>query len=203
MQDQMELQRDEQPDGADKGYGMAATALMGAAAGAVGTWALDRTDWLMWNHEDEEAKARTNRVRPHGEPPAHVTVSRMEKLFGIEPTPEQHEIAGVVTHYGIGIGPAMLYALVRDKLPGRGVARGLLYGFGVFVVQDEILNSGSGLGAKPKDYPWQAHARGLFAHLAYGVATELMLNFMEKSVKARRLGPASGSDAQGLPRAAA
>ncbi|MDP9415433.1 MAG: DUF1440 domain-containing protein [Pseudomonadota bacterium] len=208
MQDQIELERgtaiaaSSQEDAAEKGYGPIAKALMGAAAGAAGTFALDRTDWLMWNHEDEQAKAQTNSVRPYGEPPAHVTAHKAEEILGVEPTPEQHEIAGVAIHYNIGIGPAIVYALVRDKLPIKGIPRGLLYGLGIFAVQDEILNSASGLGANLKKYPWQAHARGLFSHLAYGVATELMLNFMERSVKARRLGPLSGSDAQGAPRAA-
>lgn len=201
MEDVLERQTNESSETAE-GYGMLSKALMGAAAGAVGVWALDRTDWLMWNHEDEDAKLRTNAVRPYGEPPAHVLTHKAEELAGVDPTPEQHEIAGVVTHYGIGIGPGVAYALFRDKLPGRGVLRGLLFGLGVFAVQDELLNAGSGLGAKPGKYPWQAHARGLVSHLAFGVTTELMLNSMEKAVSARRFGLASGSNAQGAPRAA-
>lgn len=189
-------------DAAEQGYGAVAKALMGAAAGAAGAFALDRVDWLMWNHEDEEAKALTNRVRPYGEPPAHVAAHKVEEALDLDPTPEQHEIAGVAIHYGIGVGPAIIYALVRDKLPVSGVPRGLLYGFGVFATHDEFIASASGLAAAPGRYPWQAHARGLVAHLAYGVATELMLNFMENAVKARRLGAASGSEAQGAPRAA-
>lgn len=204
MDDQMVLDRKEQSPGevVRSNTGPVSKALMGAAAGAVGTWALDRTDWFLWDHVvDEDAKAETNRVRPYGEPPAHVAVHKAEERLGLDPTPEQHEIAGVAVHYGIGIGPAVLYALGRDKLPFSGVPRGLLYGLGLFLIQDEVLNSASGLGAKPQKYPWQAHARGLISHLAFGVATELMLNFMERSVSARRLGPASGSQAQGAPRA--
>ena len=44
------------------------------------------------------------------------------------------------------------------------------------------MNSVTGLGAKPQDYPWQAHARGLMAHLAYGIATELALNAADKAL---------------------
>jgi len=170
---------------ANDGQTMVSKALIGAAAGAFGVWALDRADWFMWNHESEASRFRTTAVRPGGEPPAHVAASKIEQMFGLNPTPQQHELAAAVTHYGIGIAPAVLYALYRDKLPVKGPARGLLYGLGLFLLQDEALNSASGLAAKPQDYPWQAHARGLVAHLVYGVATELALNMMEKTAKPR------------------
>ncbi len=180
--------------------GTAATALMGAAAGAIGVWALDRADWFMWNRLDEETRTRTIAVRPGGEPPAHVLASKIEKTAGFNPTEKQHDMAGNVTHYSIGIGPAVGYALMRDKLPGRGPMRGLLYGFGVFLMQDEAVNAVTGLSAKPQAYPWQAHARGLIAHLVYGVATELALNAMERAVKSTRSGDSARDTSSRLDR---
>jgi len=50
-------------------------------------------------------------------------------------------------------------------------------------MQDEVLNTVTGLGARPQRYPWQAHARGLVAHIVYGVATELVLNLVENAVQ--------------------
>jgi uncharacterized membrane protein YagU involved in acid resistance len=88
-------------------------------------------------------------------------------------------------HYSIGVAPAIGYALLRDKLPGSGVARGALYGAGLFLMQDEVLNTVTGLGAKPQRYPWQAHARGIVAHTVYGVATELVLNLLDNAVRKR------------------
>lgn len=155
------------------------TAAMGMVAGAIGVWALDRVDYFMWNREDPETRARTRAVRPHGEPPAGVVVTELERASGRELTEEQHEAAQTAVHYGIGIGPAAGYALVRDQLPG-GPARGLLYGLGVFLVQDEGINAVTRLGADPRDYPWQAHARGLVAHLVYGLTTELALVAMDR-----------------------
>lgn len=160
----------------------ALTALMGTAAGAVATWAMTQVDWFMWRRLGARTRARTIAVRPGGEPPAQVLVGSVEKLVGLRLTPEQHHATGEAVHYMIGIAPAAGYALVRDKLPGRGTARGLLYGLGMFLVQDEALNTVTGLGAKPQDYPWQAHARGLVAHLVYGVVTELTLNAMEQAL---------------------
>lgn len=155
------------------------TAAMGMVAGAVGVWALDRVDYFMWNREDPETRARTRAVRPHGEPPAGVMVTELERATGRELSEEGHEAAQTAVHYAIGVGPAAGYALVRDQLPG-GPARGLLYGLGVFLVQDEGINTVTRLGADPRDYPWQAHARGLVSHLVYGLTTELTLMAMDR-----------------------
>jgi len=175
-------------DGSEK----SSAALMGAMAGAAAVWAMDRVDWFMWDHEDPRARAQTTRVRPGGEPPSHTLVSKIENSTGWHPTARQHDIAGNITHYSIGIAPAAGYALVRDKLPGQGVPRGMLFGLSLFLVQDETLNSLSGLGAKPSAYPWQAHARGLIAHVVYGVATELILNALGHAAKSVRTGSLQG-----------
>ncbi len=154
-------------------------AAMGMVAGAIGVWALDRVDYFLWNREDPETRARTRAVRPYGEPPAGVVVTELEQASGRGLGEEQHEAAQTAVHYAIGIGPAAGYALVRNQLPG-GPARGLLYGLGVFLLQDEGINAVTRLGANPRDYPWQAHGRGLISHLVYGLTTELALSAMER-----------------------
>lgn len=174
--------------------GAISTAFLGATAGAIGGFALDRADWLMWNTLSEETREKTRRVRPNGEPPAHVAASKIEKALDLDPGPQRHATRGQAIHFGIGMLPAIGYALVRDKLPGKGVARGLMFGGGMFLMQDEVANSVSGLGAKPSKYPWQAHARGLIAHLIFGVVTELTLNAMQKS--ARRLAEHDGRESR-------
>lgn len=188
MPDVLERETTVRSDWKQEGEGQAlfSKALMGAAAGAAGTWALDRADWRMWNNESEEARLKTTAARPGGEPPAHVLVSSVEQAFGLNLTPEQHHAAGIAVHYGIGIAPAVAYSIFRDQLPGRGPLRGALYGLGLFLLQDELLNTATGLGADPRRYPWQAHARGLVSHLVYGVVTEMVLNFIEDTAQQRR-----------------
>lgn len=163
-----------------------AIAFMGAAAGAIGVWALDRVDWFMWNRESDNTRRRTVAARPGGEPPAEALVSKLTDAAGRGLSRDSHQTASQAVHYTIGIGPAVGYALMRDKLPGRGVARGAAYGAALFVSQDEVLNTVTGLGGKPTDYPWTAHARGIVAHTVYGVVTELTLNLFEDL--GRRLG---------------
>ncbi len=65
-------------------------------------------------------------------------------------------------------------------MPGLGAGRGLLYGLGMFVVEDELVSPALGVAAGPTRYPWQAHARGLVAHLVLGVVTDAVLRVLEE-----------------------
>lgn len=161
-------------------HGGALTALMGLAAGAIGVWALDRIDWFMWDRETDETRAQTIAARPDGEPPAQVLSGKVERALGAELDEEAHWNAGQIVHYGIGVAPAVGFALLRDRIPLPVGLRGAAYGLGLFVLQDEIMNTATGLGGRPGDYPWTAHARGVVAHLVYGVVTDLALEAMER-----------------------
>ena len=152
--------------------------LTGAVAGAIGVWVMDQVDWYAYDHEDPEARELTQAVRPHGKDSGHNMVSMAAEAVGLDPIPQPHPI-GVAMHYGLGVGPGMLYGAMRDRVPVLGAGRGLLYGFGLFVVQDEAINWAAGFAADPRKYPWQAHARGLLAHLVYGVVTDTVLRVLK------------------------
>ncbi len=157
--------------------------LLGAVAGAAAVWVMDRVDWFNYRHVDPEARRRTQQVRPGGEDPTHVMASMAEKAVGAELSPAQHHAAGMAIHYAIGIGAGALYGAVRDRVPGVGTARGALYGLGISLTQDEIGNAVLGTGADPRQYPWQAHARGLVAHLIYGVVTDTVLRTFRSAIR--------------------
>jgi hypothetical protein len=160
-------------------------ALKGAIAGAVGVWVMDRLDWYMFNHEDPAARQQTQEVRPQGMDPAHVVTHRAADAAGMELSDKQLHSAGQAVHYGIGMAPAAVYGAFRHKLPvsspGQDALYGLAYGAGLFLVQDEGINAATGISAKPQEYPWQAHARGLAAHLVLGLVTNTVLNLLDAS----------------------
>jgi hypothetical protein len=58
----------------------------------------------------------------------------------------------------------------------------------LFLAQDEALNQVMGLSARQKDYPWQAHARGLVAHLTLGLVTNTVLNLLNAPRPRPRVG---------------
>ena len=164
---------------------IAADMLLGALAGAVGVWVMDRVDWFNYIHEDSEARRRTQRVRPGGEDPAHVAAGMVEKAVGAELSLSQHHVAAMAVHYTLGIGPGALSGALRDRIPAVGAGRGTLYGLGLFLVEDEMINAATGLSADQRKYPWQAHARGLVAHLVYGVVTDTVLTVLQGAIRSQ------------------
>ena len=157
--------------------------LKGAIAGAIGVWVMDQVDWFNFTHEDPAARRQTESVRPGGLDPAHVAASRVAEATEAELSPAQPNAVGVGIHYALGIGPSALYGAFRDRLPASSPGQEYLYGaalgLGLFIVQDEGLNTASGLSADPRKYPWQAHARGLVAHLVLGMVTNAVLNLLK------------------------
>ena len=163
-----------------------ADALKGAVAGGIAVWAMDQVDWYLYNHEDPEARRRTQRVRPGGLDPAHVLANKVAEAFGKELSPRQPHPAGIAVHYSLGILPGALYGAMQDRVPTLGVGRGAVFGLGLFLVQDEFINAATGLSAHPRQYPWQAHARGLIAHIVYGVLTDTLLRALKGSGRSPR-----------------
>ena len=134
----------------------------------------------MYDHEDPQARRQTQTVRPGGRDPAHLMAGMAANAVGGELAPPQPHLAGVAVHYALGIGPGALYGALRNRVPGLGAGRGLLYGLGLFLVQDEAINAVTGLAADPRRYPWQAHARGLIAHLALGLVTDTVFSVLKE-----------------------
>lgn len=163
----------------DDGNNMLADALIGAAAGAAAVWMLDRVDWFSFEHEDPEARRRTQSVRPSGMDPAHVAANTAAQALGYEPEPKDYNAAGLATHYSLGVMPGALYGVLRHKAPWLGAGRGSLFGLALFLMQDEGLNAITGLSAKPIEYPWQAHARGLVAHIVYGLVLDMAMEIAD------------------------
>lgn len=144
--------------------------LKGAVAGAAGIAALDFVTEWMTSAQPEETLEREAHARPDALDPAHALANRVAEATGTELEPPQPHSAGVATHFAIGMVPAAAYAAFRQG-EGFNLGRGLLLGMGM-VAQDQGLNYVLGLSGAPNEYPWQAHARGLLGHAAYGAVTE-------------------------------
>lgn len=84
-------------------------------------------------------------------------------------------------HYGLGVLPGAAYAKLRKSLPAIRAGRGAVYGAALFLVNDLVMSRLLGVASSPRRYPWQAHARGLVAHMTLGVATEAVLSQIDKT----------------------
>ncbi len=151
-----------------------------AIAGAAGVWLMDRVDWFLYRRGDPAALQREQAARVEGEDPAHVIAGKAAGALGITLSPPQPHPAGIAVHYALGVLPGAISGPLRHRVNGLGAGRGLLYGLSLFRLNDELLNPLLGLASGPTAYPWQAHARGLAAHLVLGATTDLTLDALDR-----------------------
>lgn len=154
--------------------------ILGAAAGAVGVWTMDRVGWFLYNHEDPAALEREHQARAGGKDVAHAAIEKAAAMTGIDlPTGEPNS-AGIAMHYALGVLPGALYGAARHEVPALRASYGALYGFGLFALMDETVAPALGIAAGPTHYPWQAHERGLVSHIVLGIATETVLRVSDR-----------------------
>lgn len=155
--------------------------LRAAAAGTAAVWVMDRFDWFVFKHEDQRARQRTESVRPGGMDPAHALAAKSAAAAGrpLRPAPPHRHPAGLAVHYAVPIALAILYDIVKPRLPLRGMAGGASYGACSFLILDEAVSPLLGLAARPDRYPWQRHFRELLTHVIYGTVTDRVLRVLE------------------------
>ncbi len=72
-------------------------------------------------------------------------------------------------HYGLGVGLAPLYMVLRRRTSLTPIGAGMTAGIALYAVLDEALNPLLGLTPPPQAYPSITHLRGLAGHVVLGV----------------------------------
>jgi hypothetical protein len=160
---------------------MNGTALRGGVAGTVGVWAMDIATWIMYRKEAPELLEQEKRARIYGKDVAHATARHLARMVGSDAARAEPNAGGILIHYLLGIGPGVAYAKLRQKYPTITAGKGALWGFGLFVVNDEIAGPLLHVAGPAKAYPWQTHVRGLVGHVVVGVVTHLVLDALASS----------------------
>lgn len=161
--------------------------LRGVIAGTISAWVMDRATWLVQDRQPKHTLERERAAWKDGLDVPHVAISRLREAVGLSAKRDQPNTSGILLHYLFGIGPAILYAGLRERDLKYSSDHGLLYGLAIFVVWDEILSVATGIANKPQAYPWQAHFRGIIGHLALGVAAHIALTALETDFDVRPL----------------
>lgn len=157
---------------------MIGSMLRGALAGAVGTWVMDLVTTGLYDAQSEEANRREAAAHPNGKGSVENLLGRIEAVLGVELDEPQRARAVEGLHYGLGVAPAVLYALLRKRVPLVGAGRGVVYGILLWAVNDEWMNTTLGLAGPYDAYPIEAHWRGLVGHVALGVTTDTALDLL-------------------------
>jgi uncharacterized membrane protein YagU involved in acid resistance len=146
----------------------------GAVAGVVATWVMTRVTSLMYEHENKRAREREDRAR--GDKTAYeAAAEKGARMLGKTLTQTQRRRFGLIIHWAVGIGAAIVYAAIRTQVDSPDVRHGLLFGFVFWVVMDEGMTPLLRLTPGPMAFPWQTHLRGLVGHLVFGAAVEISL----------------------------
>ena len=159
--------------------------LLGALAGAMGTWLMDLVTTGLLEGQSKESLRWEKEASPNGKSSVANLVDRIEEFTGVTLEPDQRSMATQAIHFGLGILPGALYGSLRNRLPLLGAGRGVVYGVILWAVNDEYLNARLGLAGEFGAYPLTTHWRGLVGHIALGVATDTTIDVLGGSGESR------------------
>jgi uncharacterized membrane protein YagU involved in acid resistance len=149
-----------------------ADAVRGGLAGFAATWLMDLVTTGLYEGQSPETTEHEMAARPHGKGAVENLVDRVEAASGRTFSDAQRSALTQAIHYGLGLGPGVLYAVLRRRMPFLGAGRGLVYGLVLWAVNDEYLNTALGLAGPASGYPLETHWRGLVGHVVLGMATD-------------------------------
>jgi len=127
--------------------------LRGAIAGAAAAWVMDLLTTGMVQSQSGSHKRREQAAMPNGKSSVTNLVDRLDSRFGLGLSEDAKGMAEQEVHYGLGIGPGALYAVLRHRLPLVGAANGMLFGALLVAVNDEYLNTALGISGPFDAYP--------------------------------------------------
>ena len=139
-----------------------------AVAGYLGTKAMEPVAQKLYEWESQADREREEAVRPG--PPFQVAAAKALRLVGVEPEERTIERLGLAFHYGLAIGWAPTYALLRRRTSLGPLNAGLVSGAAMWLVADEGMTPALGFSAPNRAYPLSTHVRALISHLVFGVA---------------------------------
>lgn len=150
----------------------------GALAGTIATWLMDQVTTALYQGQSKAVTAKEKAARPDGKSSVELMLEQIEETAGVELNDEQRALGQQLIHYALGAVPGALYVFARERIPGVGAARGLIYGTLLFVFNDEWLNWRLGFAGSPGAYPTQTHLRGLVGHLVLGGTTDVLADIL-------------------------
>lgn len=153
-------------------------AVKGAVAGFAGMKAMERATAFMYQHEPPDAREAYQEVTGGKYTPER-TAAAMDEALHLKLTEQQRAMLAVRSHQMVGIGAGIAYALARRRFGWVDSGQGLLFGTLFALVFDEGLTPLVGLAEPPQSYPWQAHARGVAGHIAFGLVADTVLDALD------------------------
>jgi hypothetical protein len=161
-------------------------ALVGAVAGATGSWAMvcfqhtlgrfiDPPDEEEGTHQHRRRDARPNDTDATipDEPASNQAASAAaEPVIGRPLTEDEKSVGGPIVHTLFGAAVGALYGVGVAYQPTLAAAGGAAMGTAVWIGASEIGVPLVGLSDRPDRYPASRHAAAFASHLVYGLTVE-------------------------------
>lgn len=162
---------------------IAAGAIAGFIGGLVGTWAMSQCQAL-WSRAAEGFEspsaggrhdARDWQERNEGENANEIAAQEMATRTIDRPlTRDELEVAAPLLHYTFGGVMGAVYGAMVERSRRVPAAAGAGFGAAVWLGGDEMGMPALGLARRDVEYPLEAHAQSLAAHIVYGMTTEFV-----------------------------
>ncbi|WP_300441717.1 DUF1440 domain-containing protein [Christiangramia sp.] len=137
-------------------------------SGYLATKAMEKVSMKLYKLESKKDQEKEEEVRPG--PPFQIAAKKTLKSLGFELNEDQEKKMGQVFHFGLGMGWAGLYPILKYTNSLSTTSNGLITGASLSLIVDEGITPVLGYSAPNKKYPTSTHIRGFLAHLVYGVA---------------------------------
>ncbi len=144
-----------------------ADAALSVASGLTASKVMDAVTTQIYEKQSDQSKRREAEVSDGVA--YNVAVTKAAGAIGVSLSDDQVSVGGQVMHYGLGVGLAPVYMLLRRKAGLTPVSAGIASGVALYVVLDEALNPLLGFTPPPQAYPAVTHLRGLAGHVILGL----------------------------------
>jgi hypothetical protein len=164
--------------GKRKQTGLARGMITGLTGGVAGTLLMDGYWKVVRNtfgDRPEQKPKPGDDNQAKDQPSTQIVADKLsEALTGREVPEEGKAVAGIATHYALGLGCGALFGAVAARWPRLGLLAGMVYGAGIWLFLDEIGLRMLKVAPEADKVPVSQHVQALGAHLVYGAATALV-----------------------------
>jgi hypothetical protein len=141
----------------------------GAAAGALGTWAMAPTMKAIEGLQSPDDKERERDAEYEENAPTKAARKLAEPL-GVQI--DHPKAAGQVVHWAYGTSWGIAYALLTRRFGSIPLLSGVVLGVGLWAIGDELLVPALRLAPKLRAFPATTHVKSLGGHVAYGAGVD-------------------------------
>lgn len=149
----------------------------GAVGSIIGMMAMERVSQAMYELEPKSTRDEEESLRE--KPPYRAMAEKIASAAGWNLTEDEAKRAGMALHWLYGMSWGALYGVVRRRVPIASRALGLPFAITFSLTGDEGMNWAAGTAPPPGTLPWQAHVRGLVAHVTFVAVTEILCRAAE------------------------